>query len=436
MAVPVVMPHLGETVAEGTVLEWLKREGDPVRKDEPLLAISTEKVDAEVPAPADGVLSRILVQAGEAVPVGSPLAEIEPVGSRGASAAGGERREATAEPAAEAAARPLERSALSPQPSATLEPQRAASPSAIRDVQSATRFYSPAVVRLAEQFGVDLDALQGTGEGGRVSKRDVERHLERRARGPTGAADAEEPGEERVPLTRMRRAIAERLLRSVQSAPHATAVREADFTAIARFRARRQEAFLKASGVKLTFLPFVVKATVEALRAFPRLNARWGDDAILLQRRIHLGIAVALGDELAVPVLRSPEALSVSEIARRIAELVSRARDGRAQPEEVAGSTFTVNNFGADGSLLGTPLLNPPEVGILGLGAIEKRPVVRSREGEDVIAIRSTGYLCLSFDHRVVDGAMAGRFLGAIARTLESFRPGQGLWADEALREG
>jgi pyruvate/2-oxoglutarate dehydrogenase complex dihydrolipoamide acyltransferase (E2) component len=205
-------------------------------------------------------------------------------------------------------------------------------------------------------------------------------------------------------------------------------VAEADFTAIARFRAERQAEFLRVAGTKLTFLPFVVKAVVHVLRQFPFLNARWGEDAIYLRRSIHLGIAVAIGEELAVPVLRAPGALPVSEIAVRSGELIRRAREGRLQPEEVTGSTFTVNNFGSDGTLVGTPILNPPEVGILGVGAIAKRPVVVSRDGEDVIAIRSMGYLCLSFDHRVVDGAMAGRFLQALRRELEAFRPDEGMW--------
>jgi pyruvate/2-oxoglutarate dehydrogenase complex dihydrolipoamide acyltransferase (E2) component len=434
MPVRVIMPHLGESVAEGTVLEWLKREGDPIQKDEPLLAISTEKVDAEVPAPADGILSRILVEAGAAAPVGSTLAEIEPRA---------EGRGPKTEPEAATAASSDLHSGMGRPQSGTLPPSKPA-PGAATDApgspqftphptsrvpHSKARFYSPAVLRLAEECNVDLEGLTGTGEGGRVSKRDVEMFLERRARPERAPVAVEEDaGEERVGLTKIRRAIAERMLRSVHSAPHATAVAEADFTAIARFRTERQAEFLRARGTKLTFLPFVVKAVAHVLPHYPLLNARWGDDAIYVRRGVHIGIAVALGEELAVPVLRAPASLPVSEIAERIGEMVQRARQGRLQPEEVTGSTFTVNNFGSDGTLLGTPILNPPEVGILGVGAIVKRPVVVSRDGEHVIAIRSVGHLCLSFDHRVVDGAMAGRFLQALRREVEGFNPDGGIW--------
>lgn len=474
MSIPVLMPHLGESVAEGTVLEWLKKEGEAVQKDEPLLAISTEKVDAEVPAPAAGVLARILVQIGESVACGSTVAVIEPAGEPRA----GTRSAGCSRTPAEAG----ERSALSPTPSAPVpdaptprviqapapmppgphapvqhspappippSPDQALSPtprpqppapssSPIPDPRSPApvlqRFYSPAVLRLAQEFHVNLDAIQGTGEGGRVTKRDVERLIAARTSQAAPSPTArEEAGEEILPLTKIRRTIAERMLRSVQTAPHATTVVEADFSAIARFRSERQAAFQHATGVKLTFLPFVVKAVAHVLREFPTVNARWGEDAIRVQRAIHLGIAVAMGDALAVPVLRSPGSLPVSEIAVRLAGLIARAREGRLQPEELTGSTFTVNNFGADGNLIGTPILNQPEVGILGLGSIEKRPVVVTRDGEDVIAIRSMGYLCLSFDHRVLDGATAGRFLQTLRRTIEAFRIGEGMWVDERL---
>jgi len=301
-------------------------------------------------------------------------------------------------------------------------------------ISSPRRYYSPAVLGLAQEHQIDLGAIQGTGEGGRVSKRDVEMYLARRAPAPQVTPESvagTDSGEDLVPLSKVRRAIAERMLRSVQTAPHATAVVEADFTAIARFRQERQAAFREATGVTLTFLPFVVKAVAHVLGEFPALNARWGEDAIRVQRAIHLGIAVAIGDALAVPVLRSPGALPVSEIAGRLAGLIARAREGRLQPEELSGSTFTVNNFGAGGNLIGTPILNPPEVGILGLGSIQKRPVVVERDGEDLIAVRAMGYLCLSFDHRALDGMVAGRFLQALRRAVESFRPGEGIWEDE-----
>ncbi|MFB3820175.1 MAG: dihydrolipoamide acetyltransferase family protein, partial [Candidatus Methylomirabilales bacterium] len=444
MSIPVVMPHLGESVAEGTVLEWLKKEGEPVQKDEPLLAISTEKVDAEVPAPAAGILARILVQIGESVACGATLAMIEPAEQRSAvsgqlsaeQAGATSERSALSPTAPQAADAPVPRrpDAQSSAPPLTGSPEPSVHSPSRPGASAPLRFYSPAVLRLAQEFRVDLDVIQGTGEGGRVTKRDVERHIAGRPAqaAPTPTA-REEAGEEIVPLTKIRRTIAERMLRSVQTAPHATTVVEADFTAIARFRSERQAAFQQATGVKLTFLPFVVKAVAHVLREFPAVNARWGEDAIRVQRAIHLGIAVAMGEALAVPVLRSPAGLPVSEIAVRLAGLIARAREGRLQPEELTGSTFTVNNFGADGNLIGTPILNQPEVGILGLGSIEKRPVVLTRDGEDVIAVRSMGYLCLSFDHRALDGATAGRFLQTLRRAIESFRIGEGIWADPRL---
>jgi 2-oxoglutarate dehydrogenase E2 component (dihydrolipoamide succinyltransferase) len=239
--------------------------------------------------------------------------------------------------------------------------------------------------------------------------------------------------EELIPLSRMRRSIAAHMVRSTQAAPHVTSIAEADFTAIAAFRAAKKEAFRAARGVSLTFLPFFVKATAEVLRAFPMLNARWTDEGIRVRKVINLGIAVALPEGLVVPVLRNPGARTVSEIAVAAADLARRAGDGRLIPEELSGGTFTVNNFGADGNLIGTPLLNQPEVGNLGIGTIEKRPVVRSQHGEDTIVIRWMGYLCLSYDHRVVDGAVAGGFLQTLRRSLEAFAPGREPWADPFL---
>jgi 2-oxoisovalerate dehydrogenase E2 component (dihydrolipoyl transacylase) len=412
------MPQLGESVAEGTVIEWLRKEGDRVQKDEPILAISTEKVDAEIPAPADGVLSQILVKAGEAVPVGATLAFIAEGFASGTGIDLG-------------AAPPV---AVPPPPTLNSQP-----PTPVRE----GRFYSPAVQRLAEEMRVNLDEVTGTGEGGRVTRRDVE--LFAQARGSRSVAagmvsieshratgDVSE-AEELLPLTKMRRAIAEHMVRSEQTAPHVTSIAEADFTSIARYRDARKAAFEQAKGVKLTFLPFLLKATAHVLREFPLLNARWTDEGIRIRKAIHLGVAIALDDGLVVPVLRNPGSLALSEISVAVADLIGRAQQGRLLPEELTGSTFTVNNFGTDGNLIGTPILNQPEVGILGVGTIQKRPIVVTKDGEDAIAIRWMGYLCLSYDHRVVDGALAGRFLQTIRRTLESFTPGEGIWADPLL---
>ena len=418
MSIPVVMPQLGESVAEGTVIEWLKQEGDRVQKDEAILAISTEKVDAEIPAPAAGVLSQILVKAGEVAPVGATLAIIVEGFASGTGIDLGAEAPITVPP----------------------PPAQREAPSARRQAE---RFYSPAVRKLAEELGVNLEEVPGTGEGGRVTRRDIELFAQAKGAGPVakeavpkGAPEArvESVGEELIPLTKMRRTIAEHMVRSVHIAPHVTSIAEADFTAIARYREAKKETFRQAKGTSLTFLPFIVKATAHVLREVPTLNARWTDEGIRVRKGIHLGIAIALEDGLVVPVLRNPGSRSLSEIAATIGDMVRRAQEGRLLPEELTGSTFTVNNFGAEGNLIGTPILNQPEVGILGVGTIEKRPVVLTRDGEDAIAIQWMGYLCLSYDHRVVDGAVAGRFLQALRHTLESFTPGTGIWADPALQ--
>jgi pyruvate dehydrogenase E2 component (dihydrolipoamide acetyltransferase) len=223
-------------------------------------------------------------------------------------------------------------------------------------------------------------------------------------------------------------------VRSLRETPHVTSIAEADFTAIARFRDARKAAFREATGTPLTFLPFIVKATAHLLPESPTLNARWSEDGIRLRKAVHLGVAIAVADGIVVPVLRSPASLSISEVGIRISDLARRAQEGRLLPEELSGGTFTVNNFGADGNLMGTPVLNQPEVGILGIGTIGKRAAVITHGGEDSIAIRWMGYLCLSYDHRAVDGAVAGRFLQRLRRTLESFKPGEEIWADPTLQ--
>ena len=417
MPIRIIMPQLGESVAEGTVIEWLKQEGDRVQKDEPLLAISTEKVDAEIPAPAAGILTQIRAKAGDVVPVGGTLALIAESFASGTGIDLGSEDSAVSV-------------TVSPPPGP-------APPSPAAGIRSGEgRFHSPAVRKLAVEHGIDLGEVPGTGEGGRITRRDVELFIQRRqpAAGATpAAAGPVEIPEELLPLTRMRRSIAAHMVRSKSTAPHVTSVAEADFTAIAEFRAARKEAFRAARGVSLTFLPFIVKAAADVLSGFPTLNARWTDEGIRVRKVINLGIAVALPDGLLVPVLRNPGARAVSEIAVATADLARRAVEGRLSSEELSGGTFTVNNFGADGNLIGTPVLNQPEVGNLGIGTIEKRPVVRSQDGADVIVIRWMGYLCLGYDHRAVDGAVAGRFLQTLHRRLETFSPGRGIWADPLL---
>jgi len=382
MAIEVVMPQMGQSVAEGTVLQWFKQEGERVEKDEALLTINTDKIDVEIPSPGAGVLSRILVRAGETVPVGTPLATIE-----------------------------------GPEPD---RPPAGTTPSAftletVRSPEETARFYSPAVLELAERQGLgpsELQKIRGTGQSGRVTKQDILAYVAARGAGTAPRAD-----DDVVPFSPMRRAIAEHMVRSKQTAAHATAILEVDMTTIAEFREREKATFAERWGSPLTFLPFIIQATVRALAKHPWLNAWVEHDRIVLKREINIGIAVALPEGLIVPVLKGAEGLGLAEIARRADDLARRAREKRLTPMEVHEGTFTVNNLGVSGILLATPILVQPQAGILGIGAVTKRPIVVGNE----IAIRSLAYLCLSFDHRVIDGAMAGQFLQELKIGLEGF---------------
>ncbi|MCI0483767.1 MAG: 2-oxo acid dehydrogenase subunit E2 [candidate division NC10 bacterium] len=384
MAIEVVMPQMGQSVAEGTVLEWFKREGERVEKDEALLTINTDKIDVEIPSPGAGTLSRILVQAGETVPVGTALATIEgPEPDR---------------------------------PPAGTTPS-APTPESLRSREETSRWYSPAVLELAERQGLgpsELQEIRGTGQSGRVTKQDILNYLAERDAGTAPRVD-----DEVVPFTPMRRAIAEHMVRSKQTAPHATAIIEVDMTTIAEFREREKATSAERRGAPLTFLPFVIQAAVQALTKHPWLNAWVEHDRIVLKREINIGIAVALQDGLIVPVLKGAGNLSLAEIARQADDLARRAREKRLTPMEVQGGTFTVNNLGVSGILLATPILVQPQAGILGVGAVTRRPIVIGNE----TAIRSLAYLCLSFDHRVIDGAMAGQFLQEVKARLEGFDP-------------
>ncbi len=378
------MPQMGQSVAEGTVIQWFKQQGERVENDEALLTINTDKIDVEIPSPGAGVLSRILVRDGETVPVGTLLAIID----------------------APAPDRPA---AVTPSPTSPVE--------SVRVVEETPAWHSPAVLELAERYGLtpsDLQQIPGTGRGGRLTKQDLRAYLDQReAVIPSGA------GEEVIPFTPMRRAIAERMIRSKHTSPHATAIIEVDMTAIAEFRDREKAAFADRWGTSLTFLPFIIEATVKALKGHPWLNAWVQEDRIVLKREINIGIAVALPEGLIVPVLKRAQNLSIGEIARQSDDLAHRAREKRLTPPEVQGGTFTVNNLGASGILLGTPIIAQPQTAILGIGAVTRRPTVAA----DEITIRSMAYFSLSFDHRVIDGAMAGQFLQEVKAALEGFDP-------------
>lgn len=403
MASDVLMPQLGESIAEGTIVRWNKRVGDRVDRDEPLFEVSTDKVDAEVPSPAGGVLAEVRAEAGETVPVDSVVAIIGAPGeivvkSGGAPAPG---------PSA-AAPEAAGRAPASPPP-----PER-----------RRTVHVSPVVRRLAREHGVDPAAIAGTGAGGRVTKDDILKLVA--STSPTAAAPAGPEGDRRIePLSVMRRGIAEHMLRSRRTSAHVHTVFDVDFSRVASLREAHRESYAQR-GVPLTFLSFVAKAVVDALLEMPVLNASLTSDGagVVHAPDLNLGIAVALDDDggLIVPVIRRASEKSVPELAAAIADVATRARSKRLAPEEAQGGTFTITNPGAFGSLFGMPIINQPQVAILCLGAVERRPVVIDDAG--TIAARPRAYLTLGFDHRLIDGAVADRFMARLKSGLEQFDSG------------
>ncbi len=403
MAVDVIMPQMGESVVEGTVSKWLKKEGEEVKEDEPLLEITTDKIDVELPSPAAGVLGSILVKEGETVKVGATLAQI---------AAPGERVAAPAEP-----------------PSAA-PPEEAPAEEAPR-IPPGKRS-SPLVRRLARENGINIQEVPGTGIGGRVTKKDLLSFMETRKAAPPpptvspppspplapeAAPPSLKPGEELLPLSIMRRSIAEHMARSATIAPHVTAVVEVDMTEVVRYRQKVMESFAKEEGFHLTYMPFIIKATIEGLREHPLVNSTFTPQGLILKHYINIGVAVALDDGLIVPVVKRADEKSLRGLARELHDLATRARAKNLSVEEVQGGTFTITNPGAFGTILGTPIISQPQVAILGVESVVKRPVVI----DDAIAIRSMMNLCLSFDHRAIDGAIAAKFLGKLKETLEHF---------------
>jgi 2-oxoisovalerate dehydrogenase E2 component (dihydrolipoyl transacylase) len=416
VAVAVKMPQMGESVVEGTVARWLKAPGDAVAALEPLLEISTDKIDTEIPAPAAGTLLTVTVAAGQTVRAGTVLAYI---GAPGESVPGD-----GAAPAAQAA---------TPH-AATARPEPApAQPAGEKPAGRA--FISPVVARMAAEHQVDLTLVVGTGMGGRITKRDMERHLAEHAAAPASPAPTgptKDWGEEDLwqPLTAMRRAIAQHMVQSKQTSPHVTTVFEVDMTAVVRHREAHKGA-LAQRGVRLTYTPYFVAAAAQALRAHPDVNARWlerdGQSGVLRRRRIHIGVAVALEQGLVVPVISDADEKNLAGLARAVGELAEQARRGELAPGATQGGTFTVTNHGVGGSLIGTPIINQPQTGILGIGAIVKRPVVRSGgttllpSADDAIVIRPMCYLSFTFDHRLVDGAQADAFVKAVVQQLEGW---------------
>ncbi|MGD8396302.1 MAG: 2-oxoglutarate dehydrogenase, E2 component, dihydrolipoamide succinyltransferase [Candidatus Eiseniibacteriota bacterium] len=445
----VVMPQMGESVAEGTITRWLKKVGDTVKRDEPLFEISTDKVDAEIPSPGDGQLVEILHDEGDTVEVNVVVARLgdageqpaakqaEPEDATGDGDGAAARAPAPAQEKAPAAQTPAAPAAQAPAAPAAQTPA-APAPAAAADASAdelRRRRSSPLVRRIAAEHGIDLAQVPGTGSSGRVTKQDIMTFMERGAAAapaaPTGGASvvesipgpAFESGEEThgETMSIMRQKIAEHMVMSRRTSAHVTTVFEVDFTAVDALRRRHKERFKADNGVNLSITTFIARAAVDALRAFPIVNARLDDSTIVYHRHVNLGIAVALDWGLLVPVIRHAEEKNLVGLARSIHDLATRARSKKLKPEEVQGGTFSITNPGIFGSLFGTPIINQPQVAILGVGTVVKRPMVISAEdGSDTIAIRTMGYLNLSFDHRLVDGAIADQYLAHVKRTLEA----------------
>lgn len=431
MATPVTMPQLGESVTEGTIAHWLKAEGDEVEKDEPLCEVDTDKVSAELPSPFAGKIEELLVSEGTTVDVGTEIALVAVDGgeeSPDGEALTREDAEAPSEEAVETGAQLVAEGG---------EKQRAfaaARGDGRGELESAETLRltrsSPVVRRLAEEHDVQIAEISGTGIGGRVTKKDIEAYVEERKAESEDFAPPETPepeqerveiheGDQVVDLTSIRRAIANRMATSKREIPHAWTMVEVDVTDLVALRQRVKEEFESREGVKLTYLPFIVRAVVESLKEHPVLNSVWDGERIVLRKRTNVGIAVDLEDALIVPVIRDADELNTLGLARKIDDLVRRARSKQLSPEDVSGGTFTVNNPGALGSVVSVPIINHPQAAILSAEAIVKRPVVV----DDAIALRSVMNLEVSFDHRVLDGGVALRFLNAVKRRLEGYGP-------------
>jgi pyruvate dehydrogenase E2 component (dihydrolipoamide acetyltransferase) len=465
MAVDVIMPQMGESIFEGTITKWLKKPGDKIERDEPLFEISTDKVDAEIPSPSAGVLKEIKVNEGQTVPIQTVVAVIESAAGAAATASAPAKAESSKPapasvpakaqaPAPDAPEDPIAPapmkgsanvSAQAPRSSAPASPAIGAPSAPQRPATGEKVRSSPLVRRLARENDVDLTQVPGTGAGGRVSKRDILGAIEGGVATaapaqpsprtsapppPTGGAATHAALETAVPrekmyfghyevqpMSVMRQRIAEHMVASKRVSPHVYSVDEVNVSGIAALRGKMKDRFEQASGTKLTFMPFFVRAAVEGLRAFPTVNSSVDGTNIVLHKECNIGIAVALDWGLIVPVIKNAEEKNFLGIARAMNDLAERARSKKLKPEEVAESTFSITNPGVFGGLFGLPVINQPNVAILGLGTIEKRPVVI----DDAIAIRSMVYLTLSYDHRVVDGAVAHQFMGKVKHTLENW---------------
>ncbi len=471
MSTEVVMPQMGESIAEGTITKWLKKVGDRVERDEPLFEISTDKVDAEIPSPAAGTLTEIRHNEGETVEVNKVVAVLDGAngGSSAAAPAAEAQAPAQAPPPAEESKAPEQSQPVVAQPASTPPaptaaeaktpepakpaaapadskpaPTQQSSPTATKSagngetqtVEDLRRTKSsPLVRRIAEEHGVDIARLEGTGLSGRVTKNDILSYIESGPATPEKAASVPAPtkepqpappvkpgeGDRVEPMTVMRKKIAEHMVLSRRTSAHVTTVYEIDMTRIAKLRDQYKSQFQERTGTKLTFMPFIFQTVIRGLRKFPIFNAQVSGDQMIYKRDINLGMAVALDWGLIVPVIKRADDLSISGLARMANDLADRARTKQLKPDEVTGGTFTITNPGVFGGLFGTPIINQPQLAILGVGKIEKRPcVISTPDGDDYIAIRWMAYFALSFDHRVIDGADGERFLAYLKEELET----------------
>jgi len=445
--IDVVMPQMGESIAEGTMSRWLKKVGDAVKRDEPIFEISTDKVDAEIPSPSSGVLAEVLVTEGQTVPVQTIVARIETEAGASIAAAPTASAPAAASSAIGGAPPKTESTPSAPAPShqtpalAPAAMQSGARPAGGNGGSMEDRLRtksSPLVRKIAAEHGIEIAGLQGSGIAGRVTKRDIMQVIEsgvpaaapRTAPSMHAPAGVEHHGPAPEPwagdvvesMSRIRALTADHMTLSRRTNAHVTSFFEVDLTRVARIRAKLRGDFEKQSGEKLTYLPFILTAVTSALKQFPILNAAVSGSNIIYRKQYNLGIAVALDWGLIVPVIKRADELSLVGLTRQLNDLATRARAKKLRPEEVQDATFTITNPGVFGSLMGTPIIPVPTTAILGLGAIEKRPkVITGPDGEDTIAIRTCAFFSLSFDHRVIDGSVADLFLATVKRTLESY---------------
>ena len=422
--IEVIMPQMGESITEGTIVKWHKKVGDQVKKDETLLEISTDKVDSEIPSPGTGVLAEIVIAEQQTVAVRTVIAYLE---SEAGQEAPGQASQVQVPPV------------HTPAPASQPEPGGTALP---KDAHPEGRFYSPLVLSIARAEGLPLEELQrvpGSGEGGRVSKKDILLYLTTRGKTPIAEPKSPPPPPqqpaparlaethekftaadvERIPMTAAGQKMAQHMVQSMQTSPHVAAVHEVDMTAVVRHRADHAEEFERREGFKLSFMPYIVDAVVQAIKKYPLINSSVEGTTIIRKKFINIGVAVASDNGLIVPVVKNAEEKTFVELARAVHDLAERTRTRKLMPDDVQSGTFTISNYGVFGTLIGTPIINQPQIAILGTGVIQKRVVAVG----DAIAIRSTAFFTMSFDHRVVDGLLGGMFLDQVVKNLQGIDP-------------